>query len=238
MEKRGCGMKDSFILLLWWLLFGGTHIVLSSSRVRPQLVARLGERPFLGLYSLVAFATLIPLFIYYFRHPHAGPQLWRTFGPYLLARDLNLLFMALAFVLLIGGLVSRPPSAMMVSGTPEPYGLTRITRHPVFAAFFLFGRAHCLAANRTLGDLIFFGGFAVFAWIGAWHQDTRKVIEIPGYAQFKEATSFIPFAAIFSKRQPFPRGELRWGVILLALVVFYVVRAYHPSLFGGVLMTI
>ena len=103
-------MTESFIVLLWWSLFGGSHIALSSSRLRPQLVARLGERPFQGLYSLVAFATLVPLFGYYFRHKHAGPQLWRTFGPYLLARDLNLIFMALAFVLLISGLVSRPPT--------------------------------------------------------------------------------------------------------------------------------
>jgi len=230
-------MQASLILLLWWALFGGTHIVLSSARFRPKLVAQLGERPFLGLYSLVAFATLIPLFVYYFRHKHAGPQLWTTFGPHLLARDLNLVFMALAFVLLICGLVSRPPSAMMTSGTPTPYGITRITRHPTFAAFFLFGLAHCLV-NGTIGDLIFFGGFFVFAWVGAWHQDTRKVVEVPGYAEFKAATSFIPFAAILSRKQPFPRGELRWGVILLALVVFYVVRAYHPHFFGGVLMAL
>jgi uncharacterized membrane protein len=230
-------MKESLILLVWWVLFGGAHIILSSSRVRPKLVARLGERLFLGLYSLVAFATLVPLVGYYFHHKHAGPQLWTLFGPYLLARDLNLLLMALAFVLLIGGLVARPPSAMMVGGPPEPYGLTRITRHPTFAAFFLFGLSHCLV-NGSVGDLIFFGGFALFAWIGAWHQDTRKVVEIPGYAAFKEATSFIPFAAILSKKQPFPSGELRWGVILLALVVFYVLRTYHPQLFGGVLMTL
>lgn len=230
-------MQASFILLLWWVLFGGTHIVLSSARFRPKLVAQLGERPFLGLYSLVAFATLIPLFVFYFRHKHAGPQLWTTLGPHLLARDVNLLFMALAFVLLISGLVSRPPSAMMTSGTPTPYGITRITRHPTFAAFFLFGLAHCLV-NGTIGDLIFFGGFFVFARLGAWHQDTRKVVEVPGYAEFKAATSFIPFAAILSGKQPFPRGELRWGVILLAVVVFYVVRAYHPHFFGGVLMAL
>jgi uncharacterized membrane protein len=145
--------------------------------------------------------------------------------------------MVLAFVLLVGGLVSRPPSAMMTSGTPEAYGITRITRHPTFAAFFLFGLAHCLI-NGFLGDLIFFGGFSVFAWVGAWHQDTRKVVEVPGYAEFKAATSFIPFAAIINKKQPLSLAELRWGVVLIGLVVFYLVRAYHPNLFGGVLMTL
>ena len=233
-------MKEAFLLLLWWVLFAGTHIVLSSSLVRPKLIAAVGERPFLGLYSLVAFATLIPLCWYYARHKHADPLLWRTFGGpalYLLARDLNLILMALAFVLLVHGLVSRPPSAMMTSGTPTAYGITRITRHPTFAAIFLFGVAHCLV-NGSLSDLIFFGGFAIFSWIGAWHQDTRKVVAIPGYAEFKDATSFLPFAAVMRAKQPLSPGELRWQVTLLALVLFYLIRAYHPSLFGGVLMTL
>ncbi len=233
-------MKESAVLLLGWLLFGGAHLVLSSTKVRPKLVARLGERPFLGVYSLVAFATLIPLCWYYGLHKHTGPQLWKTFGGsylYLPVLDLQLALMALAFVLLINGLVSRPPSAMMTSGTPEAYGITRITRHPTFAAIFLFGLTHCLV-NGSLGDLIFFGGFAVFSWIGAWHQDTRKVIDVPGYAQFKETTSFLPFAAILSKKQPLNLDEFRWTVILLALVVFYFVRAYHPSILGGVLMVL
>lgn len=224
-------------MLFWWLLFGGTHILFSSSSVRPQLIARLGYRPFLGVYSVVAIATFLPLVIFYAHHKHAGPQLWLTFGPYLVARDLNLALMAFAFVLLVYGQVSRPPSAIMVSGTPTAYGLTRITRHPTFAAFFLFGVAHCLV-NGYLGDLIFFGGFAAFAWIGAVHQDSRKVVDIPGYAEFKNETSFIPFGAMFSGKQRLDLGELRWLIVLLAFVLFYLVRAYHPQLFGGVLMTL
>lgn len=233
-------MNEALILLFWWILFGGTHLVLSSAKVRPTLIARLGQGPFLGLYSLVAFATLIPLCWYYGLHKHAGPQLWQIFGgPYLYlpVRDLQLALMGFAFVLLVTGLVSRPPSAMMVSGPPEAYGITRITRHPTFAAIFLFGLSHCLV-NGSLSDVIFFGGFAVFSWVGAWHQDTRKVVEVPGYAQFKEVTSFIPFAAIFGKRQPLNLDEFRWPVIVIALVIFYLVRTYHPYLFGGVLMAL
>jgi uncharacterized membrane protein len=233
-------MQEAFILLCWWVLFAGTHIVLSSSLVRPKLIAAVGERPFLGLYSLVAFATLIPLCWYYAKYKHADPRLWQTFGGsflYLPARDLNLVLMTLAFILLVHGLIARPPSAMMTSGTPTPYGVTRITRHPTFAAIFLFGVAHCLV-NGTLSDLIFFGGFAVFSWIGAWHQDTRKSVDIPGYVAFKDATSFLPFAAILRAKQPLKLDELRWQITLLALILFYVIRAYHPSLFGGVLMTL
>lgn len=231
-------MGAAFVLLFWWLLFGGTHIVLSSSAVRPKLIARLGERPFLGVYSLVAFVTFIPLVSFYARHKHVGPHLWRTFGPYLIARDLNLALMAFAFVLLVLGLVSRPPSSMMPSGgAPEAHGVTRITRHPTFAAIFLFGIAHCLV-NGSLVDLVFFGGFSVFAWIGAAHQDSRKIIDIAGYSDFKNSTSFLPFGAMLNGQQQLDLRELRWPIVLLALVIFYIVRAHHPQLFGGVLMTL
>ncbi|MGE0684565.1 MAG: NnrU family protein [Candidatus Binatia bacterium] len=230
-------MKEASIVLFWWLLFGGTHILLSSSSVRPKLIAQLGNRPFLGVYSLVAFATFIPLVVFYARHKHAGPQLWHIMPPYLVARDLNLALMAFAFILLVTGLVSRPPSSLMTSGVPEAYGVTRITRHPTFAAIFLFGIAHCLV-NGHLSDLIFFGGFSLFAWIGAAHQDSRKVVEIPGYAEFKNETSFMPFRAMFSGRQQLDLRELRWSIVLVAFVVFYIVRAHHPQLFGGVLMTL
>lgn len=230
-------MKETLIIGGGWVLFGGTHLLLSSARIRPKLVSLWSERLFRAVYSLVALATFVPLCVYYARHKHVGPQLWVTLEPYLLARDLNIVGMLLAFVLLLGGVLNRPPSSLLAQGPPQAYGMTRVTRHPVFAAFFLFGLAH-LAVLGALGDLVFFGGFVVFAWVGAKHQDQRKSRDMPGYTEFQAATSFVPFAAIVSKKQPFPGRELRWGMIVAALIVFYVVRFYHPALFGGVLMTL
>jgi uncharacterized membrane protein len=229
-------MWEAFVVVVLWLLFGGSHIVMSSSSVRPQLIARVGDRPFQVIYSLVSLVTFILLCVYYAHHKHTGIQLWHSFlGLDLISKDLNVLLMAVAFILLVGGLAARPPSSLVASGAPEAYGITRITRHPVFAAIFLFGIAHCLM-NGTLTDLIFFGGFSVFSWIGAAHQDTRKVIDVPGYAAFKDQTSFIPFAAIIDKRQPLNVGEMRWTTVLVALVLFYIVRAHHPGWFGGARM--
>jgi hypothetical protein len=44
-------MSATLIIAGWWLLFGGTHMLLSSARVRPRLVDRLGERSFQAVYS-------------------------------------------------------------------------------------------------------------------------------------------------------------------------------------------
>lgn len=225
-------MWEAVIILSWWGLFAGTHLILSSASVRPNLVEKLGDRAFLGMYSLIALLTFLPLVNSYAHNKHGGEQLWTTLGPFPLAKGGNLVLMALAFVLLVYGLVSRPPSAMMVSGPPEARGLTRITRHPTFAAFFLFGIAHCLM-NGYLTDIAFFGGFAVFSWVGAEHQDSRKVVDIPGYAAFKQATSFVPFGAILRGQQRLHFDELRWPIVLLALVICYLVRMYHAQIFGG-----
>lgn len=234
-------MTEAFILLLWWILFGGSHIVMSSTQWRPKLVARLGERGFLVVYSLVALVTFSLLAHSYAHHKHAGLQLWQTFGGdflYLIVRDLNVVLMAFAFILLVSGLVARPPSSLMpASGAIAAYGVTRITRHPSFAAFWLFGIAHCLV-NGGLTDLVFFGGLSAFSWLGATHQDSRKSADVPGYAEFVATTSFVPFAAMYKKKQPLPLHELSWGVIALALLLFYLIRAYHPVIFGGVLMSL
>ena len=40
------------------LLFVGTHLGISSTRLRARLVSAVGERGFLLLYSLIAIATL------------------------------------------------------------------------------------------------------------------------------------------------------------------------------------
>jgi len=46
---------------LAWLLFGGTHVGLSTRAVRARLVARLGEAGFTAVYFLVATVTFTVL---------------------------------------------------------------------------------------------------------------------------------------------------------------------------------
>ena len=230
-------MREASILFLWWVIFAGTHTVMSGQLFRSKLQGVLGPRGFVTLYTLIAVATLTPLCWYYGEHRHTGPQLWITLFPYMMSRDLNILLMVLAFALLFCGLVQTAPSSILSGSEPKAYGVTRLTRHPAFAAFFLFAIAHLLVAG-ALTDVVFFGGLVVYSWCGALRQDQRKIASVPGYESFCAETSFLPFGAIIGGQQPFPRGELRWSVIILGLVVFYLVRAFHPILFGGILMTL
>src|SRR5678815_4804566 len=54
-------MGPAMTVGLAWLLFGGTHVGLSTRAVRARLVARLGEAGFTAVYFLVATVTFTVL---------------------------------------------------------------------------------------------------------------------------------------------------------------------------------
>jgi uncharacterized membrane protein len=217
-----------------WAAFGGTHVWLSSTSTRAALIRRVGAQSFQGIYSLVALATFAPLMWIFATHKHAGPLLWVAIGPAGFARPLNHLLMVAALVLFVASLLpsSTAPSAMQARGPAVAHGMVRITRHPMLAAFALFGVAHLLV-NGSLGDVLFFGGFAIFAWIGARHQDARKLREVSGYDTLVATTSLVPFAAILAGRQRLAVRELPVAALAGGVLVTVLLRLYHRTLFGG-----
>lgn len=161
-------------LVLLWGLFAATHMGLSSVRLRAALVGRLGDRGFLGLYSLAAFATFVPLVWVYALHRHEGALLYALAIPDPL-RFVLYGFQALAWMLIIGSFVRPSPASL---GAPAPDAaavapLHEITRHPLFAGVGLFGALH-LPFMGFATDVAFWAGFPLFAMIGCWHQDRRK----------------------------------------------------------------
>ena len=163
----------------------------------------------------------------YFGHKHAGPWLWTLpLGPGL--RWAIYAGMGLAFVLAVAGFI-RPSPAAIIPGDPRPKGVYRITRHPLMMGIALFGMLHLLP-NGSATDVAFFGGFPLFALIGAAHQDRRKLATDPRFRGFYEATPFVPFtgsAALQGIRELLPAAA---GIGILVTVV---VRYFHTSWFGG-----
>jgi len=222
-------MAESGAIALLWLLFGGTHMTLSSLRLRPKLVGVLSERGFLGVYSLVAFATFVPLVWLYFASKHAGPHLFHL-GGLPGVRAIAYLVMGAALALLVAGIV-RPSPASVAPGSPEPAGVLRVTRHPVFMAFGMFGFVHLLVASVNLAELAFFAGFPAFALIGSWHQDARKLATgDEAFRRFHAATPFLPFSAPSGVIAALREDALPIGIGVVAAVV---IRWFHPQLFGG-----
>jgi hypothetical protein len=142
-------MSPTFEIILLWLAFAGSHLLLSSVPVRSAIIGRIGEPPFRGLYSLVAFAFFIPLTWIYFSHRHEGPLLWSVpIGPAL--RWFVYVTMALSFVLLVASFVQPSPATVGVASDAAPRGVLRLTRHPLLMALALFGLVHLLPERLRL----------------------------------------------------------------------------------------
>jgi len=221
-------------ILLWWVLFGGTHILGSSVLVRTYLIGKLGKQPFKGLYYLVLLATFIPLCYVYFTNKHVGAALFDNLpGAFWMTQAL----MLLAFVVLVQGYTTPNPLSTQaeMSGAygAGPLGIQRVTRHTQNLAFFLFGLAHCISLP-FVGDWIFFGGFVVFTVASSVHQDWRVRATGPEEAKsFLDETSAIPFAAIVSGRQKLVPSELSLIGLVISLGLFFGLRYFHGALFGG-----
>ena len=219
-------------ILLLWLAFGLSHVLLSSGGIRAKLIHWLGARGFMGLYSLVALATFIPLVSTYFAHKHQGALLWGSLAisPWGLWGVYGV--MAAAFVLLFAGFLTPSPTSMTAS--PEaaqqpPSGVHLLTRHAVLMSFALFGVAH-LMTNGYATDIAFFAGFPLFVLVGTIHQDRRKLADpAANYAAFHAATPLIPFTG----RQTLAglRG-LDWKAVVAGIAAAWLVRHFHHDLFG------
>jgi uncharacterized membrane protein len=220
-------MSPVLAIVLLWVGFAGSHLVLSSVPVRQRLTARIGEPRFRGLYSLLAFAFFIPLTWVYFANKHAGPLLWTPMhGP--AVRWIVYAGMGLAFVLLAASFV-QPSPASVVPGDTTPKGVLRLTRHPLLMAIAVFGLVHLLP-NAHAADVAYFAGFPLFATIGAWHQDQRKLVTVPKFREFYERTPFFPFTGRHTLRGMVELPLVAVGVGALLAVT---VRYFHGSLFGG-----
>ena len=108
-------------IALWAILFVGSHLVISSTGIRPWLIAKVGEQPYRGIYSLISFGTLVPLIVVFANHKHSGAMLWylRAMAP---MRGLTWVLMILAFIMLVSGLVTPSPASIGAesAGTGRP----------------------------------------------------------------------------------------------------------------------
>ena len=223
-------MSPALMIVAIWLVFAATHLAFSSLTLRPRLVGVLGEGGFLGVYSLIALGTFVPMVTIYFQNKHAGTMLWSVaVTPPVEA--LITLAMVLAFVIIVAGLMAPSPSALNAP-KKEPVvvrGVHYITRHAVFMAAGIFGLVH-LIPNGFASDIAFFAGFPIFAVIGCMHQDKRKLVtDKERYADFHAATPLIPFTGkhtLQGLREIPPLGYA------LGIGIAVTLRYFHAPLFA------
>jgi uncharacterized membrane protein len=176
-------------LLAASIAFVGTHFALSHP-LRAPLVARIGEKGFLPLYSLVAFVTLGCMVVAFRRAPQADLPGSGEIG-WIAATVLTLP----ALLLFLGSPRGNP--AFPNPGAPKaitraPSGVFAVTRHPMMWGFALWGLSHIVLwwSWRTVivGATILF-----LALVGAHLQDRKKVALLgDGWAGWAAHTAYWP----------------------------------------------
>jgi uncharacterized membrane protein len=207
-------------LLAATIVFLATHFV-TSTPLRPLIVARIGEWPYRGAYSLVALVTLAWMGWAYTQAPREVLfAQWRD-APYVLV--------PIAFVLIACGYWRNPTMVgadKLLKSEDPARGIIRITRHPIMWGIMLWALAH-IAARGDLRGLIFFGAFLVLAAIGTLAMDSRKKAN-PDWPRFAAVTSHIPFVAIAQGRNRIVWREIGWLRPAIGLAVFFAVLVFHP----------
>ena len=225
-------MSDLGYLSLMAMLFVLQHLGVSSSGLRAGLVGMIGEKAYLGIYSLVSILLLV-LLVNAYNATVPTDLFWPTFD---WLRVINLVVMPFALLLMIGGLVIRNPTTVGVvldeSEEVPVRGVTRITRHPVQAAILLWALSHLLV-NGDAASLIFFGSIALTSGYGMLLIDRRKrEVFGPRWESFRDATSVVPFAAIVSGRQSLKVSEIGWLTPALTLIVYFALWWGHHWVSG------
>ncbi|MCF2514361.1 NnrU family protein [Sphingomonas sp. G124] len=190
----------------------GTHFLLSHP-LRAPLVARLGEKGFTGLYSLVALVTFVWMIRAYGPASAEAPQpLWESGEAEWLAATL---VMWLGSILFLGSLRRNP--ALPRPGRPiekidDPRGVYAITRHPMMWGFALWAAVHA-TVNPTKASLVLSSAIAILALGGAVMQDAKKARLLGEvWRDWQMRTNFLPFGKGFAMPDTFAfvAGTIVW----------------------------
>ena len=126
-------------------LFLAIHLIPSLPRLRAALVGQLGEKPYRGVFSVVAFLSLAAIVWGFSRAP------------------LDLVYMSPdwghpAALFLV------PLALVLFAAARMPTRIRSLVRHPMLLGVLLWAVAHLLA-NGEARSVVLFGGFALIAAI-------------------------------------------------------------------------
>ncbi|MFC3069571.1 NnrU family protein [Phenylobacterium soli] len=216
-------------------VFLAIHLLISGTRARDALTGRIGEGPYMGLFSLASLAGIVWLGFAYAqaRHAAADDVLW-DITP--LTRSVQLALQLLAMLLILPGLTTPNPTSVRQEASlqnPEVVkGMLRITRHPFLWGVAVWALGHLLV-NGDLASIMLFGSMLALALFGTVSIDAKRRRKLgKGWDAFAAQTSNIPFAAVAAGRQRLSLGEIGWWRLALGVIAWAALGWAHPLLFG------
>jgi uncharacterized membrane protein len=218
-------------ILLAGIFFVGIHLLIAGTPLRDKLVGVLGERGYLGLFSLLSLSGIVWLCWAWSASSLETPW-WSTSA----LRPLVLVAMFFAFQLVVVGLTTKSPTATggegMLESEEPATGILRITRHPFLWGVALWGLCHLLV-NPDPPAFLFFGALLVLAVLGPRSIDAKRARKHgEAWTRFAAVTSNLPFAAIAGGRNQLVLGELGVWRIAAGVALYAIFLVLHPWLFG------
>jgi uncharacterized membrane protein len=155
------------ILVLGLVIFLGLHSIrIFAEPLRARAIARLGEGPWKGIYSLVSAIGFVLIVWGFAQARFEALQLW-TAPPG--ARHVTILLMLVSMLTLAGYFFKQSH-------------ITVAVHHPMAWAVVIFGLAH-LISNGSAADALLFGAFLVWALadlVSSYARDRRNAVVYAG----------------------------------------------------------
>ncbi len=216
-------MMPFAIVVSAWVLFAGTHLLLSSTRLRQTLVARLGERGFVVAYAAIAAATASLVALAVALVGERGVAMPDIAGEAPVRAAAGVVAFIGAAVM-SGGLLGYSASPMATlarrrrapaATAPERKPRQPQLRHPFFTGLAVFAGAHILLAP-TLAAAAYFAGFVVLSLAGIVAQDRKLERRHGSY-----------YRDFYAGESPAGRG-VPWRALLGAGTGAALLGALHP----------
>jgi uncharacterized membrane protein len=144
-QERLAFIMGLAVEIIGLIIFLGAHVFVTMRDHRAKLIAKIGEWPYRGLFSLVAILGLVLICYGFATYRAAGfivvwnPPAWTRH-----------IVVALMW-----------PASIMVAAAYIPGDIKRVLKHPLLVGVKTWAFAH-LCANGDLGGMILFG--SILAW--------------------------------------------------------------------------